>query len=267
MAVLNVFKMYTSISGEGNTAGEPCIILRLAGCDRRCRWCDTKEAQNVVAGRMFSTKDVADVINRMRQGLLLVTGGEPLLQAEAVADLMERIPSKRLEVETSQTTASPYTSCIPDCINDQYPDICMDVKTPSSGEVSDVIDLDFDRIDSLKFVIADVDDWLFAKEWIRTRAPEEFFAGIYVSPEWSVRKKVLEWLVGEVITSGLPVKLSLQLHKVLSLPEDQFPDLLKLAGIRPLLAEEVASANSAELEAPAANPAVNPANIEDGEDR
>lgn len=102
-ALLTVNRMYYSLADGGPFAGEPCIVLRLAGCGLACRWCDVDFEPIEFEG---SAGDVAArvVDLRARQsacGLVVLTGGEPLRQP--VAPLIRRLNDvgMRVLVETS----------------------------------------------------------------------------------------------------------------------------------------------------------------------
>src|SRR3974390_387764 len=85
MVITEIFK---SIQGEGSRAGQPCIFVRLTGCNLRCVWCDTAYAFH--GGQKMSVDDVlerVELLNRRSDGqpgvpLVELTGGEPLLQEE-----------------------------------------------------------------------------------------------------------------------------------------------------------------------------------------
>ncbi len=111
-AVLRVNEVFASLQGEGPSAGEPAVFLRLAGCNLACTWCDTAYAWD------FSRHDparerhplpVAEVSRRLLatgEHRLVITGGEPLLQQLALADLLAALPPELLvEVETNGTLA------------------------------------------------------------------------------------------------------------------------------------------------------------------
>ena len=112
---LEVSEIFASIQGEGASAGQPCVFLRLAGCNLRCRWCDTAYAWDFASydrSRETSTENVEAVAARLEssgQSRLVITGGEPLLQQQALAALLERLGGGWLvEVETNGTVvASP----------------------------------------------------------------------------------------------------------------------------------------------------------------
>jgi len=107
---MRVSEVFVSVQGEGPSVGRPAVFLRLAGCNLSCSWCDTKYAWfggeelgvDVVAER------VLDLLRRFRGvNLLVVTGGEPLLQSEELVELLSRLrrelPYLEVEVETNGT--------------------------------------------------------------------------------------------------------------------------------------------------------------------
>ncbi len=109
---LAVSELFESIQGEGPSAGVPCTILRLAGCNLSCSWCDTayawdfsrfERAQEVVSMTLDAVQAYVACSTHL---LLVITGGEPLLQQDALAELVQRLPgSLRIEIETNGTVA------------------------------------------------------------------------------------------------------------------------------------------------------------------
>jgi organic radical activating enzyme len=107
---LEVSEIFVSIQGEGASAGQPCVFLRLAGCNLRCGWCDTKYTWDFTTydrGREVTTQSVEAVARRLEgcgSRRLVVTGGEPLLQQSALGALLAELDSTWLvEVETNGT--------------------------------------------------------------------------------------------------------------------------------------------------------------------
>lgn len=107
---MRVSEVFVSVQGEGPSLGRPAVFLRLSGCNLSCTWCDTKYAW--YGGEELSVdvvaKRVLDLLRRYRGvSLLVVTGGEPLLQSEELAELLARlrreIPYLEVEVETNGT--------------------------------------------------------------------------------------------------------------------------------------------------------------------
>src|SRR6185369_3766784 len=80
--VLTVNEIFHSIQGESTHAGRPCVFVRLAGCNLRCEWCDTAYAFH--EGTPRTVEDVVREVAAFGCPLVEVTGGEPLLQADAI---------------------------------------------------------------------------------------------------------------------------------------------------------------------------------------
>src|SRR5436853_7397139 len=77
---LLIHEIYRSIQGESTFAGLPCVFVRLAVCDARCRWCDTPHA--FTQGAMETVDTVFAEVQILATPLVEITGGEPLLQDE-----------------------------------------------------------------------------------------------------------------------------------------------------------------------------------------
>ena len=108
LAVSEIFG--PTIQGEGPSSGRYAKFLRLMGCNLHCSWCDTKytwDASNFnlkAETTKMSVPEVAEELNKIDCDLLVVTGGEPLLQAEALKELfMYCPPALEVEFETNGT--------------------------------------------------------------------------------------------------------------------------------------------------------------------
>ena len=116
-------EIFASVQGEGASAGMPVAFLRLSRCNLACQWCDTAYTWHFEgddrphrSGRTYDRKanqvtlEVGDVAERIRvlgQKRLVVTGGEPLLQAGPLAELLEAVDDMSVEVETNGTVKPP----------------------------------------------------------------------------------------------------------------------------------------------------------------
>ena len=85
---LRVNEIFHSIQGESTHAGRPCVFVRLTGCNLRCVWCDTAYAFH--EGFWLSIEEIVDRVRAYGCPLVELTGGEPLLQPEAIP-LLERL--------------------------------------------------------------------------------------------------------------------------------------------------------------------------------
>ena len=109
-------EIFASLQGEGASAGKPCVFVRLSRCNLACAWCDTDYTWNFQTHPRAAnqiTLGEADVAARIAVAdsdatrRLVITGGEPLLQAPALARLLALLPGFTIEVETNGTVAPP----------------------------------------------------------------------------------------------------------------------------------------------------------------
>lgn len=97
-------ELFYSIQGEGTRTGCPAVFLRLAGCNLRCSWCDTKYSWS--HGLAIPETELATRILSFKSPGLVITGGEPLLQLQAIETLVALLPDDLfIEVETNGTIA------------------------------------------------------------------------------------------------------------------------------------------------------------------
>ena len=201
---LLMHEIYRSIQGESTFAGLPCVFVRLTDCSARCVWCDTPHAFN--EGKPFSIDDVLAKVLSFECPLVELTGGEPLLQEEALM-LMTRLADAGLTVllETSGTVSIGGV--------DPRVHIVMDLKCPDSGECENNQWLNLELLkasDQIKFVIASKRDFDWTVETIRSQDLDRRFTVILSGVFDSVTPQELaNWL----LQSGLQVRFQLQLHK------------------------------------------------------
>ena len=98
---LAVSEVFVSISGESTLAGTPATFVRLAGCNLNCHWCDTRHKldQNV----QVEMDRLLDLVLGQFPNWVIITGGEPLLQASEVETLCQRLgyAHRRVMLETN----------------------------------------------------------------------------------------------------------------------------------------------------------------------
>jgi organic radical activating enzyme len=116
-------EIFASLQGEGPSTGKPCAFVRLSRCNLACTWCDTAytwrftgdnrpHRDNVAYERAanqvtLAEEDVAARIAALGKPRLVVTGGEPLLQAPSLARMLALLPGMAIEIETNGTVAPP----------------------------------------------------------------------------------------------------------------------------------------------------------------
>jgi 7-carboxy-7-deazaguanine synthase len=204
--VLRVTEIFHSIQGESGHAGLPCVFVRLTGCNLRCRWCDTEYAFH--QGREMSVDEVLDEVERHGCDLVEVTGGEPLLQEEAPV-LMSRLLERGHRV-LLETGGSLPIEPVPDGVIR-----IVDIKCPGSGEVERNRWENIDHLratDELKFVIAHRADYEWAARQVRQRTLDRCCAVLFAPVQDTQDPgELARW----VLADRLPVRVQIQLHKVL----------------------------------------------------
>ncbi len=155
MAELYLYEVFYSIQGETSFVGRPAVFVRLAGCNLKCKWCDTVYARNKKKKSKYS--DIFTEIEKYSCSVVVITGGEPLVQKESLG-FMNKLLVRGYDVFL-ETNGSVDISKVPGRVK-----VILDMKPPSSGEKDS---MDFSNLkklrkkDELKFVVADREDF----EW------------------------------------------------------------------------------------------------------
>jgi 7-carboxy-7-deazaguanine synthase len=209
---LRITEIFLSIQGESSYAGRPCAFVRLTGCPMRCVWCDSE--YTFTGGERISFDGILAKLEAFGCNLVEVTGGEPLAQKnvfEFISTLCNR--NYTVLIETGG-----YISTEP---VDSRANVILDVKCPGSGESErnhwpnlELLRRDKDEV---KFVVADMADWEFAKEIIAKYDLQEHAKEILISPVHGIEN--LAEIAEAVAKSGIKVRLNLQLHKYIWGPD------------------------------------------------
>jgi len=200
---MRVTEIFFSIQGESTHAGRPCTFVRLTGCNLRCRWCDSE--YTFTGGEKMSIDDVMSKVASYGCKLIEITGGEPLAQSEAF-DLIKRLCDDGYEVLIETSGSIDITPV------DERAKIILDIKCPGSGEVEKNRWENIERLrphDEVKFVLADRDDYEWAKRVIEERNLTRWT--ILFSPVWGELnlQPLAEWMLADRV----PARLQTQLHK------------------------------------------------------
>ncbi len=209
--MLTVFEIYASIQGESTRAGVPCAFVRLAACDLRCAWCDTPYA--FTGGRKMSVDDVLAEVDTLGCQVVELTGGEPLLQAEAPA-LMARLLERGYTVLLETGGHVPIDN-VPDPVV-----AIVDVKCPGSGEAHRMHWPNLDELsphDEVKFVLKDRADFDYACDVVRRHDLASRTAAVLFSPVHGVLDPAA--LARWILEARVPVRLQIQTHKYIWDPE------------------------------------------------
>jgi 7-carboxy-7-deazaguanine synthase len=204
---IRVHEIYESIQGESTFAGLPCTFVRLSRCNLRCRWCDTPQAFE--GGTQMARADVLQQALSFATPLVELTGGEPLLQAGAIPLLRELCDSGRtVLLETSGERD----------ISEVDPRVhrIMDLKAPGSDESHRNRWENIQHLtqqDEIKIVLADRADYVWAKSVIEEHGLANRVNSVLLSVVWGELdpKDLVQW----VLADALPVRVQLQMHKVI----------------------------------------------------
>lgn len=204
---LRITEIFYSLQGETRTAGLPTVFVRLTGCPLRCQYCDTAYAFS--GGEIVTLDSILDQVAAYRPRYVCVTGGEPLAQPNCIP-LLTRLCDAGYEVSLETSGALDVSAVDPRVSK------VLDLKTPGSAEVQrnryeNVQWLT--RNDQVKFVICSREDydWAVSKliEYdLSSRAGEVLFSPSHKQVD---ARALADWIV----TDNLPVRLQLQLHKIL----------------------------------------------------
>jgi len=209
--MLTVFEIYPSIQGESTHAGRPCVFVRLAACDLRCSWCDTPYA--FTGGQKMAVADVLARVAGLGVPLVELTGGEPLLQKEAIP-LMAALIGAGHDV-LLETGGHLSVADVPAPVVR-----IVDVKCPGSGEAAKMHWPNLDLLqphDEVKFVLRDRADYDYAKDVVARHQLAGRVAAVLFSPVHGVLDA--QALAAWILEDRLTVRLQLQLHKFIWSPE------------------------------------------------
>lgn len=236
-------EVYLSLQGESTWAGQPCVFIRLTGCNLRCSYCDTAYAFS--DGSKLPIHEMVAEVERlavpyrgrtMADGGILplveLTGGEPLLQPNALP-LMRELCDRGFTVLLETSGAHDISKIDPRVRR------IMDLKCPSSGEVARNR---FENIphlkttDEIKFVIGTREDYDWAKEqvsthrlnticpllfsWVSPLLPHQQDKSLKRVPGGQTPISRRE-LVESIVADALPVRFQLQLHKFIWPPDQK----------------------------------------------
>ena len=205
-ATLRINEIFHSIQGESTRAGLPTTFVRLTGCPLRCGYCDTAYAFH--EGETLSIEAVLKAVRGAGARYVTVTGGEPLAQQNCF-ELLTRLCDEGFDVSLETSGAIDVAPADPRVVK------ILDIKTPGSGEEArnrfENLGLLTNR-DQIKFVICDRADYEWSRELLR-RGGFDQRCEVLFSPSHGVLEPGI--LADWILADRLPVRLQIQLHKVL----------------------------------------------------
>jgi 7-carboxy-7-deazaguanine synthase len=201
---LKITEIFFSIQGEAAFSGWPTVFVRLTGCPLRCQYCDTAYAFTGGEWRTFA--EIQREIRGYGTRYVCVTGGEPLAQPRCAA-LLTELCDAGFDVSLETSGAIDISQV------DTRVARVVDLKTPGSKEEHrnrwQNLELLTPR-DAVKIVICDRLDYEWARDVVGRRS---WPCPVFFSPSYEELPAVT--LADWILADRLPVRLQVQLHKVL----------------------------------------------------
>ena len=209
---MRINSIFYSLSGEGIHTGIPTIFIRLQGCNLRCTWCDTKYALEPEGGKFMDIPTILTEVEsfKPKPKWILITGGEPLMQEDKLAELTEKLKYRGyfVEIETNGSINPPSWWVSVDSWS-------VDVKCPSSGPSFGSFKDNWCDIlaprDQLKFVVDSRSDLYFVSNFL---GGYKGYSTVLVSPVGVRENKIWLQRVAEFCKEQ-NVRLSLQTQKII----------------------------------------------------
>ncbi|MEQ1914028.1 MAG: 7-carboxy-7-deazaguanine synthase QueE [Sideroxydans sp.] len=203
---LRISEIFFSLQGETSRVGWPTVFVRLTGCPLRCTYCDTSYA--FTGGQTRSLPAILSAVAQHTPRFVTVTGGEPLAQKNVHA-LLSSLCDAGYEVSL-ETGGMLDVSTV-----DARVSKIVDLKTPASGEMIKNLWTNLQHLnphDEIKFVLCDEADYQWAKQVLNEHQLSKKCDVLFSPAQGSLSPKELAaW----ILRDQLPVRLQVQLHKIL----------------------------------------------------
>jgi 7-carboxy-7-deazaguanine synthase len=205
-AQLRITEIFYSLQGETHRVGLPTVFIRLTGCPLRCTYCDTAYA--FTGGETLTIAHILEQVAGYAPRYVTVTGGEPLAQKNCVL-LLHELCEAGYQVSLETGGAMDISEV------DTRVMRVVDIKTPGSGEVSKNRWENLAQLsahDEIKFVLCDEADYHWAKALIEQHQLAAKCTILFSPVHGTLNPTQLaEW----ILRDRLPVRLQVQLHKIL----------------------------------------------------
>jgi len=204
---LPVMEHFYTIQGEGFHQGRAAYFVRLGGCDVGCVWCDVKDSWDADAHPKKTVDEIVSLVsqnadsisNGKSGGLVVITGGEPLMHDLTQLTLALKENGFETNIETSG--AHPLSGT--------WDWICLSPKKFKSP-IPAVVPF----ANELKVVVFNESDFKWAEQYALQVSPQ---CKLYLQPEWDKASSITPSII-EYIKKHPQWELSLQIHKYINVP-------------------------------------------------
>lgn len=235
---VRLFEIFTSVEGEGILYGTKTLFVRLAGCPFTCFYCDTKESLPLDSGTEYSIEDAKQLIDsnlKNQTYKVNFTGGDPLIQHEAVAILAKHIQDKKIPtyLESSCFDVDRFNHVLPfiDIVKIEFK--TKDSEFVDSKHYDKLIAQTIMCLESsvnskkttyIKIVVSSktqLDEFKHLIDTIFTKISKENIDGFIIQPTYGISEPSLDLLLNLydiVYPYYVDVKVVPQLHKFMGAP-------------------------------------------------
>ena len=235
---VRLFEIFTSVEGEGILYGTKTLFVRLAGCPFTCFYCDTKESLPLDSGNEYTIEEACKLIDsnlKNQTYKVNFTGGDPLIQHYAVAELAKFIQSKKIPtyLESSCFDSNRFDHVLPfiDIVKIEFK--TKDSNFTDSKHYNQLIDhamkclrssIASKKITYIKIVVSSKTKLVDFKNLVDTiflSISNQKIDGFIIQPTYGIAEPSLELLLNLydiVYPHYIDVKVVPQLHKFIGAP-------------------------------------------------
>ena len=235
---VRLFEIFTSVEGEGILYGTKTLFVRLAGCPFTCFYCDTKESLPLDSGTEYTIEAANELIDSNLQNQTYkvnFTGGDPLIQHQAVAELAKHIQNKKIPtyLESSCFDINRFNHVLPfiDIVKIEFKTKDSDFADPKNydkliGHTMKCLEssVKSKKITYIKIVVSSktqLDEFKELVDQIFNIISKENIDGFVIQPTYGISEPSLDLLLNLydiVFPHYIDVKVVPQLHKFIGAP-------------------------------------------------
>ena len=218
MSKYEVVEKFVSINGEGTKAGQLAVFIRFKGCNLKCKYCDTKWAnEQDTLYQPMTEEEILDYVLSTGVKNVTLTGGEPLLRDD-IEKVITALAENNLNVEI-ETNGSIFLDKIRK-LNKENVTFTMDYKLSCSGMEQSMNLGNFDILnsnDTVKFVVGSREDLIKTKQ-IMEKYNLYGKCNLYISPVFGMiePEEIVDFMKENVMND---VNMQIQLHKIIWSPD------------------------------------------------